>query len=62
MNFLKNLNNNKIHIKCKIDEKLNEAFKKVLNKQNITGQDLIEKRIKEFVLDNLHLIIEEGKK
>lgn len=54
--------NNDIIIKGKIDANLNDAFKKVLSKLNMTQQDFIDKSVKEFVLNHLHLILSEESK
>ena len=51
------MNNNAIYIKCKIDEKLNNALRKILTKHGVSQQEFLEKKIKEFVLDNIDLII-----
>lgn len=51
-------------IKGKIDAKLNDAFKKILNKTNLTQQDFIEAQVRDYVLKNLHILLpkEDDKK
>ena len=49
-------------IKGKLDSKLNEAFKNILSKLNITQQEFIEVKVKEFVLENLNLLIPKNEK
>lgn len=55
-------NNEAVIIKGKVDAKLNEAFKKVLLKKNITQQDFVEKKVKEFVLENIDILFEKENK
>lgn len=55
------INNDCTYIKARIDNKLNEALKKILDKQDITQQDFLEQRIKEFVLENLNIILNNDK-
>jgi len=38
------------------------VFRKLLDKLNITQQDFIDKKIKEFVVENVHLIISDNDK
>jgi len=40
---------------------LDEAFKKILEKLNLTQQDFIETHVKNFVLDNINLILGDRK-
>lgn len=56
-----NINNDNSIIKARIDSTLIEALKEILNKKNMTQQDLIDTLIKNFVLDNLNLIIPNTK-
>lgn len=56
-----NINNDNSIIKARIDSTLIEALKEILNKKNMTQQDLIDTLIKNFVLDNLNLIIPSTK-
>lgn len=51
------MNNEYSIIKGKIDSKLDNAFKKILNKKNITQQDFIEKQVRDFVLRNLDILL-----
>lgn len=53
--------NNDIIIKCKINNNLGTALKKILDKLNLSQQDFLEKQIEQFVLNNLILIIEDDK-
>ena len=54
------MNNDSIIVKGKIDITINEAFKKILKTLNMTQQDFIDKVVKDFVLKNLHLVMDEG--
>lgn len=49
-------------IKGKVDTTLFEVLKQILNKKKMTQQDLIENAVKEFVLQNLNLIIPKDDK
>lgn len=52
------MNNESGIIKARIDSKLYDVLKIILNKLNITQQDFIETRIKEFVIDNINLVVD----
>ena len=54
------MNNDSIIVKGKIDITINESFKKILKTLNMTQQDFIDKVVKDFVLQNLHLVMDEG--
>ena len=54
--------NNSVIVKGKLDPKLDDAFKKILEKLKLTQQEFIETKVKEFVLDNIHLILTGDKK
>lgn len=54
------MNNEYSIIKGKIDSKLNDAFKKILNEKNITQQDFIERQVRDFVLNNLNILLSKG--
>lgn len=56
-----NLNNDYV-IKGKINNSLNEAFKKVLAKFNMSQQDFIEKSVTDFVIKNVSVILEKDPK
>ena len=49
-------------IKGRIDSGIAEALKVILNIKKMTQQDLIDLKIKEFVLENLSLIIPKDTK
>ena len=49
--------NNVAIVKGKIDPKLNDAFRQILNKLNISQQEFIEQKVKECVLENLNIVI-----
>lgn len=49
-------------IKARIDSNLNIVLKKILDKLNMTQQEFIDKKIKEFVIENVHLIVSENDK
>ena len=53
------MNNDGI-VKGKVDTALNEAFRKILKALNMSQQDFIDKSVKEFVLSNLNLIMDQG--
>ncbi len=55
------INNESCILKGRIDFTLFEVLKQILNKKKMTQQDLIESFVKEFVLQNLNLIISENK-
>ncbi len=50
------MNNDSGTIKGRIDNKLYEVFKMILNKLNMTQQDFIDSKVKEFVIDNISLV------
>ncbi len=50
------MNNDFGTIKGRIDNKLYEVFKMILNKLNMTQQDFIDSKVKEFVIDNISLV------
>lgn len=52
------MNNESGIIKARIDSKLYDVLKMILNKLNMTQQDFIETRIKEFVIDNINLVVD----
>lgn len=52
--------NNDFTIRAKIDTKLYDALKIILTKKNLTQQTLIENFVKEYVFDNLDLVILKG--
>lgn len=54
-------NNEVFIIKCKIDSDLNTGFKRILDANNLTQQDVLEKLIKEYVISNLTLLLKSGK-
>lgn len=54
------INNDSI-IKGRVDTKLAEALRQILNKKNMTQQDLIDIFVRDFVLQNLNLIINNEK-
>ena len=58
-----NINNSEVSfIKARIDSNLNIVLKKILDKLNMTQQEFIDKKIKEFVIENVHLIVSEKDK
>lgn len=52
------MNNETGIIKARIDSKLYDVLKIILSKLNITQQELIEKEIKDYIIENIHLIID----
>lgn len=58
-----NINNSEVSfIKARIDSNLNIVLKRILDKLNMTQQEFIDKKIKEFVIENVHLIVSENDK
>ena len=58
-----NINNSEVSfIKARIDSNLNIVLKNILDKLNMTQQEFIDKKIKEFVIENVHLIVSENDK
>lgn len=56
------INNDSYIIKGRIDSDIYEALKTILSIKGMTQQDLIDLKIKEFVLQNLNLIISKDVK
>lgn len=57
------INNNDVSfIKARIDANLNVVLKKILEKLGMTQQEFIDKKIKEFVIENVHLIVVDNDK
>lgn len=54
------INNDSI-IKGRVDITLAEVLRQILNKKNMTQQDLIDIFVRDFVLQNLNLIINNEK-
>lgn len=52
--------NNDSLVKGKVDATLNEAFRKILKALNMSQQDFIDKAVKDFVLNNLKLVMNKG--
>lgn len=55
-------NNDTAIIKGKIDSNLNEAFKRILTKLNMTQQDFVERQVTEFVIKNMNIILNKDDK
>ena len=51
------MNNDSGIIKARIDANLYEVLKLLLNKLNMTQQELIESKVKEFVIENIQLVV-----
>lgn len=56
------INTDNCIIKGRIDSTLGEVLKEILNKKKMTQQDLIDMLVKDFVLENLNLIISKDVK
>lgn len=56
-----NINNDCV-IKGKIDTTLGEVLKEILSKKKMTQQELIDLLVKDFVLQNLSLVITKENK
>jgi len=52
------LNNETGIIKGRVDAKIYNAFKSILNKLNLTQQDYIDKVVRDFVLENINLVMD----
>ena len=53
------INNDNI-IKGKVDATLNEALRKILKALDMTQQDFMDKAVKDFVINNLSVIMNKG--
>ena len=53
------MNNDSSFIKGKLENNLNEAFRKVIAKLGITQQEFIENAVKKIVLDNIDLLMND---
>lgn len=51
------IGNNDVVIRAKIDSKLYDAFKKILTIRKETAQDIIEQYVRNYVLDNIELVM-----
>ena len=51
------MNNDSGIIKARIDANLYEVLKLLLNKLNMTQQELIESKVKEFVIENIKIVV-----
>lgn len=51
------MNNESGIIKARIDNKLYEVLKMILSKMNMTQQELIETKIKDFIIENINLVV-----
>ena len=51
------MNNESGIIKAKIDGNLYDVLKLLLTKLNMTQQELIESKVKEFVIENIQLVV-----
>lgn len=56
-----NLNNDMI-VKCKISNNLGTALKKILEKQELTQQDFLQKIVEKYILEHITLVLESDKK
>lgn len=52
------MNNDLGIIKGRIDNKLYEVLKTILNQLNMTQQDFIESKVKDFIIENINLVID----
>ena len=51
-------NNESGIVKAKIDSKLYDVLKIILTKRNMTQQEVIESSIKNFVIENINLVVD----
>ncbi len=49
--------NNYKYLRLKFDKKTYEAVAKIVNKQNITIQEMIDEMINNFILENIDLLV-----
>lgn len=49
--------NNYKYLRLKLEKKTYEAVAKIINKQNITIQEILEEMINNFILENIHLLV-----
>ena len=54
-------NNDYTVIRCRIENNLYTAFKKLLDSNKTTQQDAIEKLIKEYIISNIKELFEDKK-
>lgn len=52
------MNNDAGTIKGRVEAKIYNAFKVILTKLNLSQQDFIDKVVKDFVLDNINLVLD----
>lgn len=50
-------NDTYIIVKGRVEPTLGEVLKNILTQKNMTQQDLIDIAVKDFVLQNIHLVI-----
>lgn len=56
------INNSFVFLKARIDTKINNALKLILEKKKVSQQDFLERIIKEYVIENLNEILVDTKK
>lgn len=49
-------------IKCRISNNLGNALKKILEKKEQTQQEFVESLVKEYILNNISLVLEVDNK
>ena len=54
-------NNDSINIRCRIDNNLSLALKRIMEEQKISQQEIIERLVKEYVLSNITILLKDGK-
>jgi len=47
-------------IKCKVDEVIGRALKDILDEMDLTQQELLEQKVKEFVLENMNVLLSKS--
>ena len=52
------MNNETNIIKGRLDTKIYSIFKTILNKTKMTQQEFIEQKVKDFIVDNIELVID----
>lgn len=52
------MNNETNIIKGRLDTKIYSIFKKILNKIKMTQQEFIEQKVKDFIVDNIELVVD----
>lgn len=58
---IQNNNETTVIIRCRINNNTNELLKVILDKLKINQQDFLEARIRDFIFDNMSIIVDNIK-